>query len=139
MGWTLVVVVWLAVAVATAVVAGRRGHDRVLWGVLGLVFPGAALLALLLGYPKSLRTPGRLTPDVDAALRQNQTARTLAASPGLDMEAISRANGLPVEQVGRELGALRVLGLVRRDRATDTWTLTPRAVAALSDEPRPGA
>lgn len=133
MVWVLVVAVWVALGALTAVVAERRDHDRVLWLVLGLVFPGAALLALLLGFPRTQSTRSRLAPDLLDALRHSRVARTLHDRSGLDEEAVQAATGLPEDRVASELRTLRVLGLVRRGRDR-TWSLAPRAAAALDDD-----
>lgn len=131
--WTVVLVgVWLGQAVLTSEVAVRREHDRVLWFVLGIVFPGAALLALLLGYPRSHSRPGRLAPDLRDALERSRVARTLAEAGDLDEPALVAATGLPEDQVAGELRSLRFLGLARRGRDR-SWGLTPRAAAALSE------
>lgn len=126
-------VLWLGLAAATSEVAARRDHDRVLWLVLGLVFPGAALAALLLGFPRTHTAPDRLAPDVHEALVGSRVARTLADEGDLDEAAIVAATGLDPDRVAGELRTLRFLGLARRHRDR-TWTLTPRAAAALESE-----
>lgn len=138
MVWVVVAATWLAVAVTTAWVAERREHDRVLWLVLGLVFPGAALVALLLGYPRTHTPPTRLAPDLQDALRRSRVARALHGRPGSDETAIATTTGQPRDRVVAELRTLRVLGLVQRARDR-TWSLSPRAAAALdADEADPG-
>ena len=130
MVWVVVVVVWVGQAVLTSAVAARRGHDRVLWLVLGVVFPVAALLALLLGYPRSHTRVGQVAPDVREALEGSRVARTLVRTPGVDEDALVAATGLPEDRVAGELRTLRFLGLARRHRG-GTWALTPRAAAVL--------
>lgn len=133
MVWVLVALLWVGQAVLTARVAVARDHDRVLWLVLGLVFPVAALVALGLGYPRSQSTTRRLAPDLEDALRTSRVAGVLARDPGLDAEAITAASGLPEDRVVTELRTLRVLGLVRR-RRDRTYELSPVAGTALRDE-----
>jgi DNA-binding transcriptional ArsR family regulator len=130
MWWVVLVVAWVGVAVLTGVVAAGREHDRVLWTVLGLVFPGAALVALLLGYPRSHTAPQRLAPDLHDALRRSRIARVLKDRPDLTEDDLAAATGLPADRVAGELRTLRMLGLVSRSRDR-TWRLTPRAAAAL--------
>ena len=133
--WVLVAAAWVGLAVLTSVVAVRREHDRVLWLVLGLVFPGAALLALLLGFPRTHAAAGEVAPDVRQALERSRVARVLARSPGTDEASLVAATGLDEDRVAGELRTLRILGLARRHR-DGTWELSPRAAAALStDEP----
>ena len=131
MVWVLVAA-WIGLGVLTAEVAVRRQHDRVLWLVLGLAFPGAALLALLLGFPRSHAGPDRLAPDVHDALRGSRVARTLADEGEMDEPALVAATGLPTDRVAGELRTLRFLGLARRGRDR-SWGLTPRAAAALDE------
>lgn len=128
--WVVVGVLWVGQALLTARVAGAREHDRVLWLVLGLVFPIAALVALGLGYPRTQTAAHRLAPDLEDALRSSRVARALARDPGLDADAIAAATGLPEDRVVAELRTLRVLGLVRRQRDR-TFMLSPSAAAAL--------
>lgn len=132
MVWVVLVAVWLGLGALTAAVAGRRQHDRGLWLVLGLVFPGAALLALLLGYPRSHRPADQLAPDVEAALRGSRVARTLQEGPMGEPE-LAAASGVDPDRVAGELRTLRFLGLARRSRDR-RWELTPRAAAALSPD-----
>lgn len=133
MVWGLLVVVWLGTAVITAVVAERRDRDRTVWFVLGLVFPLAALAALLLGYPKHAARKGRLAEDVESALRESRVAATLAAQGPLTPDGIAEVCGLSDEAVSTELGALKILGLVRR-AGGGSWGLAPRAAEALETD-----
>lgn len=130
MVWALLVVAWLGSAVATAVVAERREHDRTMWFVLGLVFPLAALAALLLGYPKHTARAGRLAEDVESALRESRVAATLATHGPLTADGVAAASGLSEDAVSTELGALKILGLVRKAGA-GAWRLAPRAADTL--------
>lgn len=130
MRWLVLALVWVGLGLLTGVVAVRRDHDRVLWTVLGLVFPGAALVALLLGYPRSHSAPQQLAPDLQDALRRSRIARTLRDRPDTTEDDLVAATGLPTDRVAGELRTLRLLGLVSRDRDR-TWRLTPRAAAAL--------
>lgn len=132
MVWAVVVVAWVGSAVVTAVVAERRERDRTVWFVLGLVFPLAALAALLLGYPKHTAKAGRLAEDVESALRESRVAATLADHGPLTPDGIAEASGLPDDAVSTELGALKILGLVRR-AGGGAWALAPRAADALGD------
>lgn len=129
--WVGVVVVWLGTALVTAVVAEQRDRDRTVWFVLGVVFPLAALAALLLGYPKHTARAGGLAEDVESALRESRVAATLAAHGPLTPDAVAEASGLSDEAVSTELGALKILGLVRR-AGGGAWGLAPRAAAALA-------
>lgn len=131
--WALVAVAWLALAAATAVVARRHQRDRGVWFALSLVFPGAALAALLLGYPKAQARPGGLAPDVEAALRESRLAATLAREGPLTPAQLATASGLSTEATDREMGALKILGLIRR-AGGGAWRLDPRAAHALGDE-----
>lgn len=133
MWWLVLAVAWLGVGVLTGVVAAGRDHDRVLWTVLGLVFPGAALVALLLGYPRSHTAPQRLAPDLHDALRRSRVARVLQDRPDLPEADLTAVTGLPADRVAGELRTLRMLGLVSRNRDR-TWRLTPRATAALDED-----
>lgn len=133
MVWVVLGVLWVGQALLTARVAVAREHDRVLWLVLGLAFPVAALVALGLGHPRSQSTARRLAPDLEDALRKSRIARVLARDPGLDAEAIRAATGLPDDRVVAELRTLRMLGLVRRQRDR-TYVLTPAAASALDAE-----
>lgn len=133
MVWALLAVVWLGTAVVTAVVAERRERDRTVWFVLGLVFPLAALAALLLGYPTHTARAGRLAEDVASALRESRVAATLAAHGPLTPDAVAEASGLSDDAVSTELGALKILGLVRR-AGGGAWRLAPRAVDALATD-----
>lgn len=133
MVWVLVAAIWVGLAVATAMAAQRRGHDRVLWLVLGLVFPGAAWAALVLGHPRTHVPPSRVAPDVAEALHTSRVARALARRPGLDASGLEAATGLPAERVAAELRTLRFLGLVRRSGG-GTWQLAPRAAAELAGD-----
>lgn len=133
MWWLLLAVAWLGVGALTGVVAAGRDHDRVLWTVLGLVFPGAALVALLLGYPRSHTAPQRLAPDLHDALRRSRVARVLQDRPDLPEDDLTAVTGLPADRVAGELRTLRMLGLVSRNRDR-TWRLTPRAAAALDED-----
>lgn len=135
MTWVLVVA-WIAVAAVTARVAVHRGHDRVLWLVLGLVFPVASLLALLLGWPRSHPEAGRLSSDVAAALHDSRVAHALATEGPLTPEQAGTATGLPEKAVDSELGALKLLGLVKR-AGGGAWRLSPSAAAALASEAAP--
>lgn len=130
MWWLVVAVVWVGLGLLTGVVAARRDHDRVLWTLLGLVFPGAALVALLLGYPRSHTAPHQLAPDLQDALRRSRIARTLWERPDTTEDDLAAATGLAADRVAGELRTLRLLGLVSRDRDR-TWRLTPRAAAVL--------
>ncbi len=47
----LIIVVWGLVAWAVVVLARRKGRRRWLWGILGLVLPLPALLAVLFSPP----------------------------------------------------------------------------------------
>lgn len=131
--WVLVIAGWLGLAALTSRAARERDHDPTLWFVLGLVFPGAALAALLLGYPRSHSRVGELSPDVAQALRGSRVARALRDQPGLDEEGLRQAAGVTRQRVGRELRSLRGLGLVRRGQGR-TWTLAPTATAVLADD-----
>lgn len=130
MVWAVVAVVWAGQAVVTAILAERHERDRTVWFVLGLVFPLAALAALLLGYPRHTARAGGLAEDVESALGDSRVAATLAAHGPLTPEAIAEASGLPDEAVSTELGALKILGLVRRAGA-GAWRLDRRAADAL--------
>lgn len=136
MWWVVLAAGWLGLGVLTGLVAAGRDHDRVLWTVLGLVFPGAALLALLLGYPRSHSAPQRLAPDLEDALRRSRLARALRDAPDTGEDDLVAVTGLPADRVAGELRTLRLLGLVSRNRDR-TWRLTPRAAATLDpDEDR---
>lgn len=127
----VLVVAWVAQAIVTMRVAGGRGHDRVLWLVLGLVFPLAALIALHLGFPRTQAKVGELAPDVAEALGRSRVAQALAGHEGMREEDVVAATGIDDGRVAGELRTLRVLGLVRRGRDR-TWSLTPRAATALA-------
>jgi hypothetical protein len=134
--WVVVVVLWLGQAWLTSRVAVGRGHDRVLWGVLGLVFPLAALLALLLGFPRSHAREGRLAPDMEAAVRNSRVARALAGSAGRTEADLVASTGMDEDRVASELRTLRVLGMASRARDR-TWSLTPRAARVLDESAPP--
>lgn len=136
MWWVVLAVAWVGLGVLTGAVAAGRDHDRVLWTVLGLVFPGAALVALLLGYPRSHTAPQRLAPDLHDALRRSRVARTLRDRPDQAEDDLAAVTGLPAGRVAGELRTLRLLGLVSRNRDR-TWRLTPRAAAALDADTEP--
>lgn len=131
--WVLVAAGWLGMAAATAVVAERHERDRAVWFVLGMVFPGAALAALLLGYPKVQARAGRLAPDVESALRQSRVAATLAREGPMTPPELATASGLSPDVADKEMGALKILGLIRR-AGSGTWKLDPRAAEALGDD-----
>ncbi len=130
--WVFVAVVWLGTAAATALVAQRHDRDRVVWFALGLVFPGAALAALLLGYPKAAARAGRLAPDVESALRDSRLAATLAREGPMTPAELAAAADLPPDVADKEMGALKILGLIRR-AGGGTWRLDPRAADALGE------
>lgn len=137
MGWVVLVVAWVAVALLTARVADRRGHDRVLWLVLGFVFPVASLVALLLGRPRSQRGAGRLPRDVAEALHDSRVAAALAEQGASTADEVEAATGLDEGAVTRELRALRLFGLVHRGRDR-RWELRPAAAAHLAGDPDGG-
>lgn len=130
MWWLLVVVpAWAGVAWLTGEVAARHERDRIQWVVLGLLFPGGALVALLLGFPRSDTAHGAVPQDVQEALRHNRMAKALLGEPGQTTEALAERFGISPREARGELRSLRLLGLARRD--DDRWTLTPRARSAL--------
>lgn len=131
--WVVVAALWVGQALLTARVAGAREHDRVLWLVLGLLFPVGALVALALGYPRTQARAHRLAPDLEDALRNSRVARVLAREPGVGVDAIAAAAGMPEDRVVAELRTLRVLGLARRQR-DGTFVLSPAARASLDAE-----
>lgn len=130
MVWVVIGAVWLGQAWLSGHVATRHDLDRRGWVVLGLVFPFAALVTLLV---RSTRPSSqRVRSDVAESLRRSRVARRLVAEPGLTIDEVAQREALDPAQVKSELGSLRLLGMATHSRGA--WRLQDSAAAVFRDD-----
>ena len=111
----------IAVAILTGVLAEHHGYNGSAWFVLGLIFPGLALLIVLFALPG--RSPTVHDLSLADAVNVNPTARHLATHEALSAHAIARATGRREKDVVEDLKILADLEAADRD-GTGRWSLT---------------
>lgn len=112
----------VVLAVATALVAQRKGQSGLLWFVLGLFLPGVGLIVAALLRPSD-DDPGRSVPSVGDAARSSDVARALHGTAPRSAHEIQELIGADEGEVRGQLSALEHLGLAERD-ASGRWALT---------------
>jgi hypothetical protein len=134
---TVLFVLWLGLGALTGAVAQNRGHNGVLWLVLGLVAPVFALVALLVFL---VYDPGddaeHSVPRPEVAARTNPVARALMGMPASRPGELADRVEMSSSAVKGDLRTLRTLGLVEHD-GHGRWQLTEAGAASVVDPDLP--
>jgi hypothetical protein len=124
--WGLGVLLVVAVATSTALLAEAKGHPPLPWFVFGTFAPVIALVVVAVAVPARMAGPGRRATTPAARALEGRVGRELAGHQGpVSVDGLATRLNMPEGEVADELRTLEGFGLASRDEG-GKWELNER-------------